>query len=82
MPVNDALKFINEFRANHEFRAALNSLNTRDELSRFLQWNGYNFSNNEFEDGLRSLLLKCGDEDEADEVKEIGMWYKLQRGIR
>jgi hypothetical protein len=82
MAIADVLKFIDDFRNNNELRNALNSIMTAGELSRYLQWNGYNFSSAEFEDGLRALLLKCRDEDAAAEIREIGLWYKYQGGAQ
>jgi hypothetical protein len=38
---------------------------------------GYDFSEAEAEDALRSLLLRAADEYEADEIKDLGQWYRF-----
>lgn len=81
MAMNDALQFITDFRSDSSFRSELYDIKTPDEFSAYLDDCGYSFTDEEYADSIRSLVLRAYDGFEASEIRELGMWYKMLRGL-
>jgi hypothetical protein len=76
--MNDARFFIERVRTDYAFRRECYRAGTAAEFSHLISGAGYNFSDHEMGDALRSLLLKVADEDAAAEIREIEQWYDMQ----
>ncbi|MDR1959148.1 MAG: Nif11-like leader peptide family RiPP precursor [Planctomycetaceae bacterium] len=77
MSVQNALNFIEKVRTNRLFRKEAYHCGSSGEYRQWIADSGFDFRSHEIWDAFRSLLLKAGDESEADEIKELRMWYRL-----
>jgi hypothetical protein len=77
MPRKDAIKFFSDFQGNDQLRSALNESLSKNEFEKNLKLQGYFFTNEEFEDSFRYLLLKCQTEEQANELGYIFGWFQL-----
>lgn len=77
MPMNDAFTFLGVCRTDEGFRQKSYACADDDAFRLFIAESGYSFSDAEFEDALRATELRCRDEYEADEIKQLGQWYRL-----
>ncbi len=76
----DAFRFLTQCRTNGEFRKRMYGGPTDAEgegFARRVEAAGYAFTAAEAEDALRSLILRAEDEYEAEEIKELGQWYRF-----
>lgn len=77
MAMVDAFRFLAVCRKDSSFRLQLYGYSGEEGFSTYLLGEGYNFSDSEIEDALRSLELRSVDEYEAEEIKQLGQWYSL-----
>jgi predicted ribosomally synthesized peptide with nif11-like leader len=76
MSINNATKFIKDSQVNSSLRKKVNELNP-EELKRFMDESGYQFTTNDFDDSVNMLHLKCQTEEEAENLMQIAMWFSL-----
>ncbi len=77
MPMIDAFEFLGVCRTNVSFRLKSYECADADAFRQFVAAAGFRFSDAEFEDALRATELRCRDEYEADEIKQLGQWYRM-----
>lgn len=80
MALQTALDFIDRVRRDSAFRKAAYAASLDHKFTAWLNESGYVFHPSEIWDAFRSMLLKCRDEEAADEVKELRVWYTLLAG--
>lgn len=76
MSIQNSIDFILDASINHDFRQFLNGL-TPAEVDACLRAEGYCFSNEEFEESVNLLHVKCQFETQAEQLFEIVNWYRL-----
>lgn len=76
MSLQSALDFISKVKIDKNFRQQFNRLKS-EEITTVLKQENYNFTNEEFEDAINSLKIKCASEEEAIEYEEIKLWLEL-----
>ena len=81
MAMSDAMGFLTQCRISANFRKRLygESGDARGFVGQVAD-TGYRFSDAEIADALRALQLRAKDEYEADELKELGQWYRFMKG--
>lgn len=77
MSIKSALAFIERVRYEAEFRREACEAPPDGDFAVWLEASGYDFSMAESQDAFRSLLLKCRDEEAAEEVRELRLWFSL-----
>jgi len=77
MPMHYAFAFIGTCRTDEDFRLASYACADDASFRLFVAESGFSFTDAEFEDALRATELKCRDEYEVDEIKQLGQWYRL-----
>ncbi len=80
MPIGDARKFLTMAMNDATLRKELNKAVDQEARTAILEARKMAFTDNEFQDGFRSMLVQCQTEDAADQLREIKMWWEfLQR---
>ncbi|GEM_PF-6978362 len=81
MAMSDAMGFLTQCRISSNFRKRLygESGDARGFVGQ-IAGTGYRFSDAEIADALRALQLRARDEFEADEIRELGQWYRFMKG--
>lgn len=77
MPIGDAIRFIKDIRVNESLRCGSYCTDNADSFRKYIEENGYSFSDAEFEDALRNLKVNAASQNSADELVEIEQWYML-----
>lgn len=72
-----ALKFIKRVRVEQGLRRALYQKDTVEEIFAYLHSEGLDFQESDMEGAYLHLLTNCQDKSEADELKEIVIWFSL-----
>ncbi|MBN1615968.1 MAG: Nif11-like leader peptide family natural product precursor [Spirochaetales bacterium] len=80
MAMGEAFRFIDRYRSDKAFRCGAYETATPEEFKEWIARGGFHFSDSEIDDAFRSLLLKAKDEEEAEEIRELGSWYWLMTG--
>ena len=76
MAINDAMKFIRESQENKELRKAVYSIPVNDLLNQLANI-GYDFTMDEFEESVNMLHVKCQFEEEANQLMQTAMWFRM-----
>jgi len=76
MPLNDAMKFIRESQSNRELRKEVNQAGP-DQLFNRLKELGYDFTMFEFEESVNILHVKCQFEEQANQLMQTDLWFKM-----
>ena len=77
MAMNDAFLFFARCRTDDRFRFRLYGAADGEAFRTLVSGEGFHFDQSEAENALRALKLKAGDEYEAEEIDELGHWFKL-----
>mgnify|MGYP000934314550 CR=1 FL=1 len=77
MALTSALEFIERVRQDAAFRKAAYAAALEHSFPDWLAKSEYRFTMPEIWDAFRSMLLKCKDEEAAEEVKELRCWFSL-----
>ncbi len=72
-----AFRFLDKCRSSAEFREAAYEAEGAQAFRAWMAAEGYLFSDDELEDCIRSLRLRAVDEEEANELQDLGAWYKM-----
>ncbi|MCK9159235.1 MAG: hypothetical protein WCR45_01285 [Bacteroidaceae bacterium] len=72
MSIHNADKFIKRAVVDEEFRKMCYSFKTKENLIKEMD-----FTPEEFDNVLNSLLFKCMTYDQADVLRQIQIWYSL-----
>jgi hypothetical protein len=76
MAINDAMKFIRESQQDRELRKKMNQCKP-DEVFDKLKELGYDFDQAEFEDSVNMMHVKCQFEEQANQLMQTDMWFKM-----
>lgn len=76
MAINNAMKFIRESQENRELRKAINGIPSKDVLSQLANL-GFEFTMVEFEESVNMLHVKCQFEEEANQLMQTAMWFRM-----
>jgi hypothetical protein len=76
MPIKDVVRLILDTADSELLRNTLNQCGSSVESISFLNQNGYNFSQSEFNDAVRMLHLRCLSEEEAAFLMGKVMWLR------
>lgn len=77
MAMIDAFRFLAVCRTDESFRSRAYGCEGAAGFRKFISDSGYFFDDAEFEDGLFVNEVRCRDEYEADEIKQLGQWYRM-----
>lgn len=77
MSLSHAFRFYNLFKQDSDFRKACYACKSREAWQLFLKNEGFEFSDNEFEEVLSASLFRCQTEEEALQVRQIQQAYKV-----
>lgn len=76
MAINNAMKFIRESQENRELRKAVNGIPANDVLNQLGNL-GFEFTMDEFEESVNMLHVKCQFEEEANQLMQTAMWFRM-----
>ncbi|MGQ1946819.1 Nif11 family protein [Geofilum sp. OHC36d9] len=77
MSIANATTFIRQFENDTELRKLCNSCRSQKELLKILDDKQLGFSEDEFNDVLNSLLVKCQSYEQAGYIEEIKRWFMM-----
>jgi hypothetical protein len=77
MSIGDAQKFIRTCLVDAELRDSLNQAPDHEARTALLGKRDLRFSQAEFEEGHRNLLVECQHEANADELKDLSQWWQF-----
>ncbi|HEY1405074.1 MAG TPA: Nif11-like leader peptide family natural product precursor [Spirochaetota bacterium] len=80
MAIQSAIDFIKSMKSNPGLRDSLYECSGHRELMTMLSSKGFCFTMVEFEDAVRSMLLKAPHENAADEIREAADVIRLVAG--
>lgn len=72
MSVKKAIKFIRQIGYDDALRAKCYDCSNREELLNMLE-----FSEFEFEEAINSQLVKCQTEEEAENIRQLKLWFSI-----
>jgi len=75
-----ALRFIKRVRADSQFRKDLYLQDSPEALGLHLKSQNMDFTPQDLDGAYMHLLTNCQDKSEADEIKEIVIWYSFLIG--
>lgn len=76
MAINDAMKFIRESQNNKELRKEVNQCKPEEVFDKLKEL-GYEFDWSEFEESVNMLHVKCQFEEQANQLMQTDMWFKM-----
>ena len=79
MSLGNAMTFIKNVEINKELRQACYKCHSKLELLSMLAQEELEFTQNEFDNAVTMLLVKCQTYEEADCVKQTEVWFSLFR---
>ncbi len=77
MTIGDALAFIKRSLSDASLRAKLNGAGSKEELEKILAEELLSFNPDEFDDAFNHKLTECQEEEDADQLKELKLWWDL-----
>ncbi len=77
MTIGNALTFIKQGLKDSQLRKHLNSASSSAELYNVLADERLTFSLQDFDQAFHLCLVKCQEEEDAEELKEFKMWWNL-----
>ncbi len=77
MSMIDAFRFLAVCRNDENFRGNAYLCPDPDSFHLYIAQTGYSFNEEELEDAFFVNELRCKDEYEADEIKQLAQWYRI-----
>jgi hypothetical protein len=77
MTIGNALSFIKSCLNDADLRGRLNSAVSRDELDLILAQEFLTFSASDFDEAYNHKLAECQEAEEAEQLKELKLWWGL-----
>jgi hypothetical protein len=77
MTIGNALSFIKRSFNDADLRERLNGAVNKEELSRILAEEYITFSDHDFDNAFNHRLTECQEIDEAEQLKELKLWWDL-----
>ena len=77
MTISNALAFIKRSLNDSALRDRLNGASDKEEFDRVLAEELLNFSAGEFDEAFNHKLTECQAVDEAEQLKELKLWWDL-----
>lgn len=81
MTIGNAILFIKRGLFDGELRDRLNGASTPPEFQKILDGEKLVFTDYDFDEAYHHLLVKCQEEEDADQLKEFKMWWDLSAQI-
>ncbi len=81
MPIANVRKFAQKAMSDNTLRKELNAAENREARMAILEAKGLPFTDAEFGEGYRSLLVECQTEGAADQLKEFKLWWELLQSM-
>jgi hypothetical protein len=76
MSIQNSLNFLYEAGRNPSLRSTLNTMD-RNLILNYLSDKGFDFTQNEFENAVNLLLLRCQFEEDSTAVYDIANWFRM-----
>lgn len=76
MAISSAMKFIRESQENRELRKTVYGI-PAEEIFTQLANIGFEFTMDEFEESVNMLHVKCQFEEEANQLMQTAMWFRM-----
>lgn len=80
MAIQNAIKLLKDVSHSRELRQDINGIDSHVELDFYLNNKGYYFSMAEFEESVNMLHVQCQTYEEANDLMQIAMWFRLLVG--
>jgi len=77
MTIGNALAFIKRSLSDTDLRDRLNGASSKEEFDRVLADEFLNFSTHDFDEACNHKLTQCQEADEAEQLKELKLWWDL-----
>ncbi|MDX9786500.1 MAG: Nif11-like leader peptide family natural product precursor [Desulfobacterales bacterium] len=77
MTIGNAIAFINRALVDSALRERLNSTSNAAEIQNLLREETLVFSVRDFDEAVHHRLTQCREEEEAEQIKELKMWWHL-----
>ena len=77
MTIGNALAFISRSLDDAGLRESLNGAANKNEIDQILAKESLTFSANDFDEAYNHKLTECQEEDEAEQLKELKLWWNL-----
>jgi hypothetical protein len=77
MTIGNALTFIKRSLNDSVLRERLNGASSKKELGRVLAEEFISFSAHDFDEAYNHKLTECQENDEAEQLKELKLWWDL-----
>ena len=80
MAMNDAIKFVERYRLDQQFRTNAYEASNPEEFRGWIRDSGFRFTDDEIEDAFRGMKLRAQDEEDAAEIEELRAWFFIMAG--
>ena len=77
MTIGNALTFIKRSLNDSDLRTRLNGAVNKEELNRILAEEYISFSAHDLDNAYNHRLTECQETDEAEQLKELKLWWDL-----
>lgn len=77
MSIHNAKIFIQQVHTDPDFRKLCNAVGSKEGIYQMLKEIDMHFEEEEFEEAINLLHVKCQTYEEADDVKQIEWWYSM-----
>ena len=77
MTIGNALSFIKRSLKDADLRARLNGAGNKEDLNKILAEEYLSFSDHDLENAYNHTLTQCQETDEAEQIKELKLWWDL-----
>ncbi|NTV45736.1 MAG: Nif11 family protein [Chlorobiales bacterium] len=79
MSIANAQRFVRRMLTDTEMRKRLNSAQNHDARQIILREEDLSFTEHEFDEGFRNMLVNCQTYERAEDLQQIRMWWELLR---
>lgn len=79
MSIANAQRFVRRMMTDAGLRKRLNSAQNHDARQTILREEELPFTEHEFDEGFRNMLVNCQTYERAEELHQIRMWWELLR---
>jgi hypothetical protein len=80
MAMIDAFRFLALVRQDASFREKACSHGNTGGFRQFIAETGLCFDDDEIEEGIEINELRCTDESQVREIRQLGSWYRVMTG--
>ena len=76
MAISNAMKFIRESQENQDLRKVVNTTPSNEVMDELAK-RGLEFTVEEFEETVNLLHVKCQFEEQANQLMQTAMWFRM-----